>query len=78
MEQWEHEVFGHVTQPPTFKLDEKHRKQFEAAEAAVNAKLAKPPATHLHHEHEIAKPAISTRHRISGVHHNNPSELNLN
>ncbi len=78
MEQWEHEVFGHVTQPPTFKLDEKHRKQFEAAEAAVNAKLAKPPAAHLHHDHEITRPANSTRHRISDTYSGHSTQPNLN
>ncbi len=68
MEQWEHEAFGHVTQDPGFRLDAKHRKQFRHGEDAVNARLAKPPETHLHHDREIAQPASSTRHRISAVH----------
>ena len=51
----------------------------QAAEAAVNAKLAKPPATHLHHDREIAQPATLTRHRISAVHDGgHPTQPNVN
>lgn len=65
MEQWENEIFGHVVQPPAFRVDAEHRKQFEAAEAAVNAKLSQPPETHQHHEPRIAKPATETRRRAA-------------
>lgn len=76
MEPWEREVLEIRQIPP---LSEEHRRQFHAAEDAVNARLAKPlEAAHLHHDREIAKTATSTRNGISNAYDGRPTQPNLN
>lgn len=76
MEPWEREVLEIRQIPP---LSDEHRREFHAAEDAVNARLAKPPeAAHIHHDHDIAKTAASTRNRVSKTYDGHPTQPNLN